>query len=92
MQCKLKPFSFIDLLYIVPCPCLGESLPLSTGNQITIKFTTVGPETAKGFHFVYQGRSLTVFKLICLATILFIYLFIKMSHFIPVFMDCLINM
>lgn len=34
----------------------GESLPLSTGNQITIKFTTVGPETAKGFHFVYQGQ------------------------------------
>ncbi|KAK3532300.1 hypothetical protein QTP86_016064, partial [Hemibagrus guttatus] len=33
----------------------GESLPLSTGNQITIKFTTVGPETAKGFHFVYQA-------------------------------------
>lgn len=36
--------------------CLGESLPLSSGNQITIKFTTVGPETAKGFHFVYQGQ------------------------------------
>ncbi|XP_029701072.1 CUB and sushi domain-containing protein 3 isoform X7 [Takifugu rubripes] len=33
----------------------GESLPLSTGNQITIKFTTVGPENAKGFHFVYQA-------------------------------------
>ncbi|KAJ8267678.1 hypothetical protein COCON_G00128500 [Conger conger] len=33
----------------------GESLPLSTGNQITIKFITVGPETAKGFHFVYQA-------------------------------------
>uniref|UniRef100_A0A8C2WGD8 CUB and Sushi multiple domains 3 n=1 Tax=Cyclopterus lumpus TaxID=8103 RepID=A0A8C2WGD8_CYCLU len=33
----------------------GESLPLSTANQITIKFTTVGPETAKGFHFVYQA-------------------------------------
>ncbi|KPP79508.1 CUB and sushi domain-containing protein 3-like, partial [Scleropages formosus] len=33
----------------------GESLPLSTGNQITIKFTTIGPETAKGFHFVYQA-------------------------------------
>nr|XP_020453374.1 CUB and sushi domain-containing protein 3-like [Monopterus albus] len=29
----------------------GESLRLSSGNQITIKFTTVGPETAKGFHF-----------------------------------------
>uniref|UniRef100_A0A3B3ZK64 Uncharacterized protein n=2 Tax=Periophthalmus magnuspinnatus TaxID=409849 RepID=A0A3B3ZK64_9GOBI len=33
----------------------GESLPLSTGNQVTVKFTTVGPETAKGFHFVYQA-------------------------------------
>uniref|UniRef100_A0A8C9X3Z4 CUB and Sushi multiple domains 3 n=1 Tax=Sander lucioperca TaxID=283035 RepID=A0A8C9X3Z4_SANLU len=33
----------------------GESLPLSSGNQITVKFTTVGPETAKGFHFVYQA-------------------------------------
>uniref|UniRef100_A0A8C7ZCR0 CUB and Sushi multiple domains 3b n=1 Tax=Oryzias sinensis TaxID=183150 RepID=A0A8C7ZCR0_9TELE len=33
----------------------GESLPLSSGNQITIKFTTVGPETSKGFHFVYQA-------------------------------------
>ncbi|KAM9738006.1 CUB and sushi domain-containing protein 3 isoform 2-T2 [Menidia menidia] len=33
----------------------GESLPLSSGNQITIKFTTVGSETAKGFHFVYQA-------------------------------------
>uniref|UniRef100_A0A3Q2QHC0 CUB and Sushi multiple domains 3 n=1 Tax=Fundulus heteroclitus TaxID=8078 RepID=A0A3Q2QHC0_FUNHE len=33
----------------------GESLPLSSGNQIAVKFTTVGPETAKGFHFVYQA-------------------------------------
>ncbi|KAG9345033.1 hypothetical protein JZ751_009574 [Albula glossodonta] len=33
----------------------GESLPLSSGNQITIKFTAVGPQTAKGFHFVYQA-------------------------------------
>ncbi|KAI4582045.1 hypothetical protein MJG53_009570 [Ovis ammon polii x Ovis aries] len=32
----------------------GESLPLSSGNQITIRFTSVGPITAKGFHFVYQ--------------------------------------
>lgn len=38
----------------------GESLPLSSGNQITVKFTTVGPETAKGFHFVYQGQTLSV--------------------------------
>ncbi|KAF7246948.1 CUB and sushi domain-containing protein 3, partial [Varanus komodoensis] len=33
----------------------GESLPLSSGNQITIRFTSVGPVTAKGFHFVYQA-------------------------------------
>ncbi|XP_059839979.1 CUB and sushi domain-containing protein 3 [Hypanus sabinus] len=33
----------------------GESLPLSSGNQITIKFSSVGPVTAKGFHFVYQA-------------------------------------
>eukprot|EP00062_Callorhinchus_milii_P016178 gi/632967218/ref/XP_007899854.1/ PREDICTED: CUB and sushi domain-containing protein 3 [Callorhinchus milii] len=33
----------------------GESLPLSSSNQITIKFISVGPETAKGFHFVYQA-------------------------------------
>ncbi|ELK08597.1 CUB and sushi domain-containing protein 1, partial [Pteropus alecto] len=32
-----------------------ESLPLSSGNQITIRFTSVGPITAKGFHFVYQA-------------------------------------
>uniref|UniRef100_A0A4W4E2X2 CUB and Sushi multiple domains 3a n=1 Tax=Electrophorus electricus TaxID=8005 RepID=A0A4W4E2X2_ELEEL len=33
----------------------GEPLPLSSGNEITIKFTTEGPNTAKGFHFVYQA-------------------------------------
>lgn len=33
----------------------GETLPLSSGNKITIRFTTMGPQTAKGFHFVYQG-------------------------------------
>uniref|UniRef100_A0A8C0UGY3 CUB and sushi domain-containing protein 3 n=1 Tax=Cyanistes caeruleus TaxID=156563 RepID=A0A8C0UGY3_CYACU len=33
----------------------GESLPLSSGNQITVRFTSVGPITAKGFHFVYQA-------------------------------------
>lgn len=35
---------------------LGETLPLSSGNKITLKFTTNGTETAKGFHFVYQGN------------------------------------
>uniref|UniRef100_A0A8C2LF69 CUB and Sushi multiple domains 3 n=1 Tax=Cricetulus griseus TaxID=10029 RepID=A0A8C2LF69_CRIGR len=33
----------------------GESLPLSSGNHITVRFTSVGPITAKGFHFVYQA-------------------------------------
>lgn len=61
MQRRRNPFSFVDLSSIVSSSPLGESLPLSTGNQITIKFTTVGPENAKGFHFVYQGRSLTVY-------------------------------
>lgn len=40
------------------CFCnLGETLPLSSGNKITLKFTANGTETAKGFHFVYQGKT-----------------------------------
>lgn len=39
-------------------PHVGETLPLSSGNKITLKFTTNGTETAKGFHFVYQGKTL----------------------------------
>lgn len=56
----------------------GESLPLSTVNQITIKFTTVGPETAKGFHFVYQGEPIARFSVISTyhATVRFIYSFL----------------
>uniref|UniRef100_A0A8B9KNH1 CUB and Sushi multiple domains 3a n=1 Tax=Astyanax mexicanus TaxID=7994 RepID=A0A8B9KNH1_ASTMX len=33
----------------------GEPLPLSSSNEITIRFTMEGPNTAKGFHFVYQA-------------------------------------
>nr|XP_020452269.1 CUB and sushi domain-containing protein 3-like isoform X4 [Monopterus albus] len=33
----------------------GETLPLTSGNKMTLKFTTNGTETAKGFHFVYQA-------------------------------------
>ncbi|XP_027868692.1 CUB and sushi domain-containing protein 3-like isoform X5 [Xiphophorus couchianus] len=33
----------------------GETLPLSSGNKITLKFTANGTDTAKGFHFVYQA-------------------------------------
>uniref|UniRef100_A0A672SF25 CUB and sushi domain-containing protein 3-like n=1 Tax=Sinocyclocheilus grahami TaxID=75366 RepID=A0A672SF25_SINGR len=33
----------------------GEPLPLSSANEITIRFKTEGPNTAKGFHFVYQA-------------------------------------
>lgn len=60
MQRRGNPFAFVGFLSSAFCPSLGESLPLSTGNQITIKFTTVGPENAKGFHFVYQGQLFTV--------------------------------
>lgn len=29
---------------------------MSSGNKIMLKFATNGTETAKGFHFVYQGN------------------------------------
>lgn len=51
----------------------GESLPLSTGNQITIKFTTVGPETAKGFHFVYQGQFSALSKMYIFYHLFYLY-------------------
>lgn len=41
------------------CICnLGETLPLSSGNKIMLKFTANGTGTAKGFHFVYQGKTI----------------------------------
>ncbi|KAF4798122.1 hypothetical protein TURU_067376 [Turdus rufiventris] len=44
-----------NCIYSITVPKeFGESLPLSSGNQITVRFTSVGPITAKGFHFVYQ--------------------------------------
>uniref|UniRef100_A0A3Q2Q9C4 CUB and Sushi multiple domains 3 n=1 Tax=Fundulus heteroclitus TaxID=8078 RepID=A0A3Q2Q9C4_FUNHE len=33
----------------------GETLPLSSGNKMTLKFSANGTDTAKGFHFVYQA-------------------------------------
>ncbi|XP_051920530.1 CUB and sushi domain-containing protein 3-like isoform X1 [Hippocampus zosterae] len=33
----------------------GETLPLSSGNKVTLKFSSNGTDTAKGFHFVYQA-------------------------------------
>lgn len=59
-------------IYLLPVSFPGESLPLSTGNQITIKFTTVGPETAKGFHFVYQGQFSALSKIYVFIFTLFI--------------------
>lgn len=52
-MCQHRNFSSSFLLF---CN-LGETLPLSSGNKITLKFTTNGTETAKGFHFVYQGKT-----------------------------------
>lgn len=48
-------FGFSFLTGFIFVTFKGEPLPLSSGNEITIKFTTEGPNTAKGFHFVYQG-------------------------------------
>lgn len=59
-------------IYLLPVCFPGESLPLSTGNQITIKFSTVGPETAKGFHFVYQGQFSALSKIYMFIFTLFI--------------------
>lgn len=57
---KMMPVQYLlQQLQHFFCVCnLGETLPLSSGNKITLKFTANGTETAKGFHFVYQGKSL----------------------------------
>lgn len=41
---------------------LGETLPLSSGNKITLKFSANGTGTAKGFHFVYQGKHFFIYS------------------------------
>lgn len=35
---------------------LGETLPLATSNQILLRFSAKSGASAKGFHFVYQGK------------------------------------
>lgn len=34
----------------------GETLPLATSNQIMLRFNAKNGPSARGFHFVYQGR------------------------------------
>lgn len=34
----------------------GETLPLATSNQIMLRFNAKSGQSAKGFHFVYQGN------------------------------------
>lgn len=34
----------------------GETLPLATSNQIMLKFNAKSGQSARGFHFVYQGN------------------------------------
>ncbi|KAL4624103.1 CUB and sushi domain-containing protein 1-like [Arapaima gigas] len=33
----------------------GESLPLSTSNQVLVRFISTGPATSRGFHLLYQA-------------------------------------
>lgn len=35
----------------------GETLPLATSNQIMLKFNAKSGQSARGFHFVYQGNA-----------------------------------
>lgn len=35
----------------------GETLPLATSNQIMLRFNAKSGQSARGFHFVYQGNS-----------------------------------
>ncbi len=41
---------------VIVCP--GETLPLATSNQIMLRFNAKSGQSARGFHFVYQGNSL----------------------------------
>lgn len=41
----------------------GETLPLATSNQIMLRFNAKSGQSAKGFHFVYQGNSASVSEL-----------------------------
>lgn len=34
----------------------GETLPLATSNQIMLRFNAKSGQSARGFHFVYQGN------------------------------------
>lgn len=44
----------------------GETLPLATSNQIMLRFNAKSGQSARGFHFVYQGNwhsvSLSLFR------------------------------
>lgn len=44
------------------CNCFvpGETLPLATSNQIMLRFNAKSGQSARGFHFVYQGNSHSV--------------------------------
>ena len=39
----------------------GETLPLATSNQIMLRFNAKSGQSARGFHFVYQGNSRCLF-------------------------------
>ena len=52
-------FSLGKLLVSVSILCVpGETLPLAISNQIMLRFNAKSGQSAKGFHFVYQGNPL----------------------------------
>lgn len=48
-------FCFAYLIYFLFL-FVGETLPLATSNQILLRFSAKSGASARGFHFVYQGK------------------------------------
>ena len=40
---------------------IGETLPLATSNQIMLRFNAKSGQSARGFHFVYQGNFVALY-------------------------------
>lgn len=58
---KKKKTLLVSLTVYLCVP--GETLPLATSNQIMLRFNAKSGQSAKGFHFVYQGNT----HLVCLS-------------------------
>lgn len=54
---------FLLLMVSIFILIIGETLPLATSNQIVLRFGAKSGASARGFHFVYQGTSLSYIRL-----------------------------